>query len=298
MYLEDKEKPKSLFGILIRGMLMGLAEMVPGVSGGTIAFVTGIYRELITSLAKFGSASLPLLRDWRKFATHHNLRFFAALFAGIALGIALFANTLEQLLTFFRPIVWAYFAGVVLMSVYVIGRYRQPRALLQWAPVGFIIGLLTVWMPAPSGEVMQVELFFGGIAAMCAWLLPAISGSYVLLTLGLYIEVIRALANLNWSVLATMGAGCFVGMLLFSRGLTWLLRHYSESLLSLLTGFMLGSLPSLWPWQDDTEAEILDRLLTTLEYRDFMGDPNVIYVGCFFVAGAFSLWVLSKLKMH
>jgi putative membrane protein len=296
MYVEDQEKPKKGYTIVARGMLMGLAEMVPGVSGGTIAFVTGIYRELITALAAFGSSSIPLLKDWRQFTQHHNLRFLAYLILGIVLGVALLANTLELLLTYFRPIIWAFFGGVVLMSVYVIGRFRHPRALLQWGSVGIGLGLLTVWLPAPTGEVMQIELFFGAIAAMCAWLLPAVSGSYVLLTLGLYIEAIRALANLNWTVIGTMAAGCAVGMLLFSRVLTWLLKRYPESLLSLLTGFMLGSAPALWPWQDDAEADVLNRLLAPEGYRDIMGEPYVIYVSGFFILGAITLWLLSKVK--
>ena len=279
---------------MARGALMGAAETVPGVSSGTIAFVTGIYRELVTALAAFGRASLPMLRDFREFAAHHNLRFLGSLGLGAVIGVLVFANIIDTLLTYFRPVVWSFFAGAIVMSVIVIGRYRRPAMLATWGVLGVLIGVSLLWLPVPSGEVETAQVFVGAMIAVCAWLLPAISGSYVLLILGLYHNVIRAMASLDWPVLLTLGAGFAVGLLLFSRALAWLMRRFPEAVLSLLTGFMLGSLPLLWPWQDDAESDVMARFLTPLDYRDIMGDPSQISVMCLFFIGAFALWLLTR----
>lgn len=293
MYFK-KDKPKKIIGIMARGALMGAAEIVPGVSGGTIAFVTGIYRELVTSLAAFGRASVPMLGDFRQFAAHHNLRFLISLAVGLVFGVLVVANIIDTLLTYFRPVVWSFFAGAILMSVVVIGRYRRPAMLLTWGSLGVLFGLSLLWLPVPTGDIETAQVFLGAMAAVCAWLLPAISGSYVLLILGLYHNVIRAMANLEWQVLVALGAGVGLGLLLFSRALAWLMRRFPEAVLSLLTGFMLGTLPLLWPWQDDTESNIADRFLTPLDYRDIMGEPSQTWVICLFFVGALALWLLSR----
>jgi len=286
-------------GVAARGVLMGLAEVVPGVSGGTMAFVTGIYHDLVGSLATFGPGSIRMLGDPVAFFTHHRLRFLLVLGVGMGIGILLFAQLMHHLLTFFQPLVWSFFSGVIAASVIVIGRVRQPRALVLWAPIGVACGLGMLWLPSATGDPSLPQIFLGGAVAVCAWLLPAISGSYVLLTLGMYHTVIDAIANLDYVVLSVLAAGCACGLLLFARLLAWLLRHRGEALLSLLTGFMLGSLPKLWPWQSGDETDAMARLLTPAQYAlSVESSAYVPWVVILFLSGAVALWMLTKLADH
>jgi putative membrane protein len=283
-------------GIAGRGVLMGLAEVVPGVSGGTMAFITGIYPDLVSSLARFGLSSVPMLAQPGKFYAHHNLRFLLSLGLGMVLGVLLFAQLMHFLLVAFQPLVWAFFSGVIAASVIVIGRVRAPKALWGWAPVGLLLGILLLWLPVAAGEHGLLGLFFGSAIAVCAWLLPAISGSFVLLTLGMYDQVISAIAELNWPVLFTVLAGCVSGVLLFVRLLSWLLHHFREALLSFLTGFMLGSLPKLWPWQDAEQAPGLSQLISPQSYAALFDAPaQTLFAVFLFAVGALMLWYLGKL---
>ncbi len=285
----------SVLGIGARGMLMGIAEVVPGVSGGTIAFITGIYHDLVKSLASFGPESLALVTRPRAFALHHNLRFLLTLAAGMALGIVLFARLVNYLIDHHQALVWAFFGGVILMSVWLIGHVRAPRALLLWAPFGLLGGLALLWLPQAAATPSTLAILLASSVAVCAWLLPAVSGSYVLLALGLYAPVIAAVAEGQISVLATVAAGCALGLMLFARLLAWLLRQYAEPLLSFLTGFMLGSALKLWPWQDPGGVDALARLLTPTQAA--LLDAGVAGTWAVLICallGAAAIWVLAR----
>lgn len=283
-------------GVAGRGVLMGLAEVVPGVSGGTMAFISGIYPTLVAALATFGPGSLPMLARPLQFWQHHNLRFLLVLAAGMGLGILMFAQLMQFLLAHYQPLVWAFFSGVIVMSVVVIGRYRHPARLLRWGTLGLLLGLALLWLPPLQSEPSLWLIFFGGAVAVCAWLLPAVSGSYVLLALGLYAPVIDALASFNLAVLACLAAGCALGLLLFAKALAWLLRHYSEALLSLLTGFMLGSVPKLWPWQAPSIDGLGIEFLSPQGYFSLLGVPAYGELApVIFTLGGIALWLLSRL---
>ena len=289
-------KPKPVQGYVWRGMLMGIAEVVPGVSGGTMAFVTGIYSELISTLAKFGARSVLMVRQPVVFYTAHNLRFLFSLGIGMLLGVLLFAQVMQFLLSHYQPMVWAFFSGVIAMSVIVIGRMRPPRALLIWAPLGLLAGASLLWLPVGAEEAGLLEIFVGSALAVCAWLLPAVSGSFVLLALGLYDQVIHAIAALEWSILLTVAAGCASGLLVFAKLLAWLLRSHREPLLSFLTGFMLGSIAKLWPWQNTAGGLLSPTAYASLyEGSTHVGSTQVEGAAIVFVAGALLLWLLTKL---
>ncbi len=283
-------------GIAGRGFLMGLAEVVPGVSGGTIAFITGIYPTLISSIASFGPRSVPMLWHWRRFVDHHQVIFLGWLALGMGGGVLLFAQLMQYLLTHFQPVVWGFFAGVILLSVIIIGTARVRAKLLVWAPLGIAAGVSMLWLPQAEIEPVLWQVFAGGAIAICAWLLPAVSGSFILLALGLYATVIHAVATLHWPVLFTFAFGCVAGVLVFSRLLAWLLDKHGEILLSFLTGFMLGSVTKLWPWQaEDTTG--WDQLLTPLEYAH--AQPAYLpWVLVFAMLGALGIWVLSKFSTN
>lgn len=285
--------PLAWASLFLRGMAMGIAELVPGVSGGTIAFVTGIYGELVSSLASFRLASLAvLLRDglaafWR----HHNLGFLLVLGLGMAASVLLFARLFHYLLEQVPTLVWGFFFGLIAASVVQIGHRRSPRHLLGAGSVGLVCGLLLLFVNPGDGDAAPWVYFFGGMAAVSAWLLPAVSGSFLLLALGLYGGVLEALSEGIWPVLLMLGAGCAVGLLAFARILAWVMDVWREPVLALLTGFMAGSLVRLWPWHHD------GTLFTPAGFEAALGQPalpGAVLLAT--VAGVAVLWLLSRLE--
>jgi len=279
--------------LLVRGMAMGLAELVPGVSGGTIAFVTGIYYELVRSLSSFRPESVTVLlrRGPAEFWRAHNLGFLTVLALGMFASIAAFARLFQYLLDTVPPIVWGFFFGLIVASVVQIGRRRRLSALLGYGAVGLVCGIALLYLePVDAGTGLWV-FFAGGVIAISAWLLPAISGSFMLLVLGLYEPVLRALNALDVAIIAAFGAGCVVGILTMARVLHWLMVRFQEPVLALLTGFMAGSLVTLWPWQVEGTP------LLPAAYEVASGDPAlVVYSVAAMFLGMVALWLLSLLE--
>jgi len=282
-------------GVYVRGMVMGIAELVPGVSGGTIAFVTGIYDELVNTLAGLRPTALLELRRglagavavWRS----HNLTFLLVLGLGMVTSVVMLAQLLTLALAAIRPVIWGFFLGLVVLSVWMLGRRLDARSLLFAAPVGALIGALLTLVEPFAGQQSLPVFFVAGAVAVSAWLLPAVSGSFVLLTLGLYEPVIRAVASPGWDVLGVFAAGCVTGLLFFSKVLAYALDHWRGPLLSLLTGFMIGASLSLWPWQWE------GTLLGPAAYASATGaeaypGPTVLAA----MAGALVIWLLAKLE--
>jgi putative membrane protein len=286
--------PRAWAGLYARGVAMGVAEVVPGVSGGTIAFVSGIYDELIRSLAGFRPSSVRVLRRGvRAFWREHNLSFLVVLALGMATGIGAFAQVLSAALAAAKPVVWGFFFGVILFSVLVLARQRTTRSLLIFLPPGLLAALALVNVdPAAAGEPGYWVFFLGGAVAVGAWMLPAVSGSFLLLALGLYESVLNALVNLEMTVLAALAAGCLVGLVSFANLLAWLLARYREPLLSVLTGFMAGSLVRLWPWSGPS-----GEILGPDAYAAMTGGSAFIAaVAGSALAGMAAIWLLSRLE--
>lgn len=286
--------PGQWLGVFVRGMAMGMAEVVPGVSGGTIAFVTGIYLELVGSFASFGAKSFPLLftAGPRQFWRAHNLSFLALLGVGMVLSVLLFARLIGGWLEVVPPLVWGFFSGLIAATVVHIGRRRSIRLLVTYGVVGFAVGLLMVLALDPLGRQDSLWVFFlGGVIAVCAWLLPAVSGSFLLLILGLYAPVLEAINELYLPVLITLAAGCVVGLLGFSKGLYWLMMRHGEAVLAFLTGFIAGSLPRLWPWT-------VDGAFTNPAAYELLTAQSALlpWVGVMALAGVASLWLLSRFE--
>ena len=291
---------QGMLGVFFRGVLMGLAELVPGVSGGTMAFISGIYYRLIGALASFGLGSVHLLRYPGKFWRHHQLSFLLALGLGMGVGIAGFARVIGYLMEHAQPVLWAFFAGVIVVSVYQIGSARHKKNLLAFGTLGLVLGLGFLALPAQNLSGSLVALYFAGMVAVCAWILPGISGSFVLLLLGLYADVILAVNVLDLTFLLVLGAGCASGLLLFTRALSWLLAHFEDPLLALLTGFMATALLKLWPWQQsDLNSEgpwqnLFAPLLWPSQYAAEVGaDFAWIALGAA-AMGGMGVWLLSK----
>lgn len=232
---------------------MGAADVVPGVSGGTIAFITGVYEDLLNALARIPEAAWLMLRGQVKQAWQlANANFLLILFSGVLLSILSLARLITWLLETQPIALWSFFFGLVLVSCVVVGRdvqrWRLSRFLL------FALGAVLAWWvtvvtPLNWGHD-PVSIFAAGAIAICAMILPGISGSFILLLLGLYPTILLAVKQLELSVLVVFAGGCLFGLLAFARLLRAALQHYRDLTLALLTGIMFGSLSKLWPWKN------------------------------------------------
>ena len=246
--------------IYVKGMAMGAADIVPGVSGGTVAFITGIYEKLIDSIGALGPGTLSILvkqgplAAWRSF----NGGFLVTLLFGILTSIFSLSKLLSHLLQTQPELLWSFFFGLILISAIHIG-----RQIPQWkigTVAALVIGSVAAYVitiVSPQQLVLNpLTLFVAGSIAICAMVLPGISGSFILLLLGMYAHVIGAVKALDLVSLAIFGSGCLVGLLLFTRLLSWLLHHQHNLTMAVLTGFMLGSLNKVWPWKHTLSTRI------------------------------------------
>lgn len=281
------------FGLMLRGLAMGIAEVVPGVSGGTIAFVTGIYDELLRTLA---GLDFGLLRVWRQqgFARmwqDYNLQFLLVLGCGMVVGVLLFAKLMHFALDTAPPVVWALFFGLIVFSIIDMARALPLRLLLPFGLLGTVLGLLIANLVPTPLEPSLWMIAGGGALAVSAWLLPAVSGSFLLLVLGLYDTVLLAISELQFDVLLALVGGCAVGMLLFSRFLHWLMSNYRPPAISLLVGFMLGSLVKLWPWSVEGTP------MLPSAYAAQLGEPAWLVPSLVsMVLGVLIIWGLARIK--
>jgi putative membrane protein len=245
---------KHFFGIFLRGLAMGAADVVPGVSGGTIAFITGIYSELLHSLSRFNLQLITTLKNqgikaaWQ----HINGNFLLSLGLGIIVSIVSLARLVTSLLASHPLLVWSFFFGLILASSIFVLRQMQ-----GWTLGGVILLLIGIALAVAIGQLRPAEvvasnayIFMAGAIAICAMILPGISGSFILLLLGVYSHVLGAVKALDVTTIALFGSGCAVGLLSFVRILTWLLDHYHQRVIALLAGFIIGSLYLVWPWKE------------------------------------------------
>ncbi|HHZ82143.1 MAG TPA: DUF368 domain-containing protein [Flavobacteriales bacterium] len=243
--------------VLAKGFAMGTADLVPGVSGGTIAFITGIYDELISTIAGLG---LDTLRDlvrigptkvWAKY----NLSFLAALGLGLVCAVASLSGTLHWLQEEHSSELRAVFFGLVLASVPLIARDINPltKSDFIWGLLGVAVAVAITTLPPAMQSEDPLFLFFCGSIAICAMLLPGISGSFILLILGAYTSVISALANFDLVRIGAFGLGALTGLIAFSRIISKVLHKFRSQTIAVLTGFLLGSLHVLWPWKNEIE---------------------------------------------
>lgn len=254
-------------------MGMGAADVVPGVSGGTIAFITGIYEELLETIS---GIKLSLLNTWRKEGfnamwTELNGSFLLVLFAGIFTSIASLAIGIKYLLEHHSIQLWGFFFGLILASVYLVGKKVKDKSKpLNW--IGLIVGtvvayFITIATPTQGSESL-IYIFICGTIAICAMILPGISGSFILLLLGAYTTILgsvsgllEALKDSSWDIvventirLSVFTGGCIVGLLSFSGVLNWMFKKAHDLTVAVLTGFLIGSLNKVWPWKETVET--------------------------------------------
>jgi putative membrane protein len=251
---------KQKINIFVIGLVMGAAEIVPGVSGGTIAFITGIYERLLSSLKHFTPGLLLLLKDegfmavWRRV----DAEFLLLLFGGMGTSILLLATGISYLLVHEPILLWSFFFGLVLASSWLMSRQIDRLNLnrVAWALAGIGIGVVITGLAPIELAPTPMFIFIGGAVAVCAWILPGISGSFILLILGLYGFVIEAIRQLDIATLVVLAAGCSLGLISFAQVLSRLFKNRRNETLAMLTGFMLGSLVKLWPWKQTLAYQI------------------------------------------
>lgn len=241
---------------------MGAADVVPGVSGGTIAFITGIYEELINSIKSINLTALKLLFSFKiaEFWKAINGSFLISVFIGIGISVFSLAKGLEYLLHHYPILVWSFFFGLIVASAIYVA-----RSIKNWNAGTVISGIagiaiayaITVLSPAEANTAYWF-VFVSGMIAICAMILPGISGSFILVLLGMYKFILGAVGDLNLVVIGIFLLGAAIGIIAFSNVLSWLLKKYHNLTIAMLAGFMVGSLNKVWPWKEVTE-QIKDR---------------------------------------
>ncbi len=239
--------------LFLKGMAMGAADSVPGVSGGTVALITNIYEELVDASKSLGWHVLVVwkhegfLAAWR----YINGRFLLTLGTGILTSLLLFGNLVLSLMDSSLPYLLAFFAGLVMASIRYVAMGVSGWNMQRWVLLvaGAVFAIAMAFLPLRESGGGLVYYFFCGAIAICAMILPGISGAFILLLLGAYAPVLEALTSFDVPVIVIFGAGCLSGLMLFTRLLSWLLHHHHENTLAVLTGMLAGSLYLLWPWR-------------------------------------------------
>lgn len=293
-------------GIFLRGLLMGAADIVPGVSGGTVAFITGIYDQLLDSIRAVDLeflarlSRLDIVGAWQ----HINGKFLLALLLGIATSIFSLAQLVSWILDHHPVPLWAFFFGLILASALVllreVDRWSAPNVLFL-----FSAGAVAVFIalsPVMSLEMGLAGVFFAGFLAVCAMILPGISGSFILVLLGMYSTTLVALKSLDlvFILVFVIGAGC--GLLCFSRLLHWLLQRFHQGTMAVLTGFLFGSLAVVWPWKrvlewvEGSHGQLKPAQqfpVSPLDYQIYTGqDPQMWFCLSLMIAGFAVVWVI------
>jgi len=248
--------------LVLRGMGMGAADVVPGVSGGTIAFITGIYVELVNSIKGINLQALKLFFSgrWKSFWKQINGNFLVAVFGGVFISVLSLARILSHLLEHHPVLIWSFFFGLIVASSYVVSRnikkWEYPVVVALVAGIGIAFYITSV-TPATTSDASWFVILSGAMAS-CAMILPGISGSFILLLLGKYEFALHAVNERLILDLALLGGGAIVGLVLFANLLSWLLKKYYNLTIAVLVGFMIGSLNKIWPWKETLKTIVVE----------------------------------------
>ncbi len=244
---------KDYITIGLKGIAMGAADAVPGVSGGTIAFISGIYEELISSISNINISLFKTLKTEgvKPFWKALNGNFLLALGLGIIISFVSFMRLAKFLIEQHHVLIWAFFFGLIIASIYFVG--KQIKSWSIKTGIAVIVGTLLAYyittLPSLGSNTNTYFLFFAGALAICAMILPGISGSFILVILGAYKTLSNAFHDFDLKKIIIFAIGALVGLLSFSKLLKWLFKNYENTTLALLTGFIFGSLNKIWPWK-------------------------------------------------
>jgi putative membrane protein len=295
--------------ISLKGMAMGAADAVPGVSGGTIAFISGIYEELIASISLVNFSLIKTFKNegiksvWNKV----NGNFLLSLVIGILISFVSFMKIAKHLLELHPILVWSFFFGLVLASILYVS-----KQIKKWDPLRITLFILAVFLayyittlPSLANNENPIFLFLAAAIAICAMILPGISGAFILVLLGADKTLSTAFSNFDIKNIIIFIAGAIVGLLSFSKLLKWLFNNYKNSTLAILTGFIVGSLNKIWPWKQTLsfridskgiEVPILQQSILPQEFAKLYNlDPQVGFAILLMTIGFFSIIILEKI---
>ena len=294
--------------LFLKGMGMGAADVIPGVSGGTIAFITGIYEELIKSIKFIDLEAIKMLFSGKimDFWVRINGNFLLVLFTGILLSLLSLAKLILYLMEFYPIQLWSFFFGLILISSVIVLREvrKWSISVVLSGIIGIVIAyLITIMTPAQTPEGLWF-IFLSGCIAICAMILPGISGSFILLILAKYEYIMEAVTSFNVPVLLIFALGCIVGITSFARVISWVFEHYHNLTVSLLAGFMLGSLNKVWPWKevvsyhinsDGEQVPVVTRSISPTSYFEVTGSDSLLPEAVIYAAvGILLVIVLEK----
>lgn len=264
--MENKKIGKQQLLVALKGFAMGVADIVPGVSGGTVAFITGIYDQLLESISSVNLKFLSYLRHFqiKEAMGHIQIYFLLPLFFGIAFAILSTSRLMNFLLEHYAIYTWSTFFGLIAASIYFVGKQvkspMRAKNLASFA-LGAGIGYLLVSLVPVNTPNDMIYIFLSGMIAICAMILPGISGSFILLILGKYAFITSILKSPfehgNLLIIFVFCLGCLTGLLSFSKFLNWFLKRYHNIAMAFLTGFMIGSMKKIWPWKQTLESTII-----------------------------------------
>lgn len=297
--VSEVSRPHHPAAVFVRGMAMGAADIVPGVSGGTIAFITGIYFRLLEAInAVPGAVMRELVRGrFKAFWQACDGTFLMCLLAGVLASILTLASAISHALAEYPILIWSFFFGLIVASVWHVGRQVRHYRLSLILPL--VAGIALAWWitTLSSGQLTPSALaFFGaGALAICAMILPGISGSFILVIIGMYAPVLEAVKTADAGILMLFLAGCVVGLLSIARVITWAFHHFHDLVLALLTGFMVGALNKVWPWKETLSwrtnsagesVPLSESSISPMTFADLTGqDPQVILAVSLALAG-------------
>ena len=290
--------------LFAKGIGMGAADVVPGVSGGTIAFITGIYEKLIRSLKSFPAALIILVRtrNFRYFFNKVNGEFLLSVFAGIGIGIISLASIVKYFLNEHPVQLNGFFFGLIAASAVVIG--KEITLLKTKSIIALLVGTgityyISIAAPSSTPDSLWF-IFLSGTIAISAMILPGISGSFILLLMGKYQTIIEALSNLEIQILLVFIGGCVIGLFTFAQFLSVLFKNHKNATMSLLTGFLVGSLAKVWPWKKVLETRINSKGMEVPLIEEnilpvyFLGDPQIILTSLLAIAGTAVVLILHR----
>ena len=288
--------------LFLKGMGMGVANVIPGVSGGTIALVSKIYEELINSLKSFDKKALNLLFSCqiKSLIKYTNFYFLASIFSGSIISVFTIAILLKYLFSNYPVLIWAFFFGLILASIIFVGKRVQ-----KWnikTNISLIIGMIiaiSLSYTSPATENSNLLfVFICGIIGISGMMLPGLSGSYILILMGNYeLLMVTAVTELNITLLSVFFLGSIFGLISFSHLLSWLLKNYKDATLSLLTGFIIGSLQILWPWKEVAESVIINGQNKIISYSSFLPrelNINTLFAIILIILGFSVVFILEK----
>jgi putative membrane protein len=291
--------------ISLKGIAMGAADAVPGVSGGTIAFISGIYEELITTIS---GINLSLFKTLKKegiiaFWKLLNGNFILSLLLGILVSYLTFMRIAKYLIEHHPILIWSFFFGLIVASIFFVG--KQIKAWNVPTIIGLVLGALAAYyitsLPSMASSEQPLFLFFAGALAICAMILPGISGSFILVILGAYKTLSDALHDFDLKKVGLFTLGAFIGLLSFSHVLKWLFKHYHNITLAILTGFIFGSLNKIWPWKvvltwrEISNGKLVPVLEKSISPSTYNGDPQLVFAISLMVIGFLTIFILEKL---